>query len=175
MKSLTSARGFTARAIAVSWRLFESGAVSQSTHLLTHTQVIADLIFPVYAQAGDWSKGGPPVPWQVGQWCLGLRGGAVEPEPFMKGVYQVVGQAELLCGDFEKNSRWPLKVSAQLLSKTLHNLGGLGLGGDAFEVLDIPWCRFAVLHSQFLPSAERQYSAKVMLFTSTPNSRAAFS
>src|ERR1017187_4220078 len=71
MKSLTSARGFTARAIAVSWRLFESGAVSQSTHLLTHTQVIADLILPVYAQAGDWSKGGPPVSWQVGQWCLG--------------------------------------------------------------------------------------------------------
>jgi len=50
MKSLTSARGFTARAIAVSWRLFESGAVPQSTHLLTHAQVIADLTLPIYAR-----------------------------------------------------------------------------------------------------------------------------
>src|ERR1035441_6705085 len=75
MKSLTSARGFTAREIAVSWRLFESGAVPQLAHLLTHTQAIADLILPVYAPAGDWSKGGPPVSWQVGQWCLGSTGG----------------------------------------------------------------------------------------------------
>src|ERR1035437_6143388 len=63
MKSFTSARGFTTRAIAVSWRLFESGAVPQSTHLLTHTQAIADLTLPVYAPAGDWGKGGPPLPW----------------------------------------------------------------------------------------------------------------
>ena len=54
----------------------------------------------------------------------------------MKLVHQVVRQAELVCGDFEKNSRWPLKVGAELLSKTLHDLGGLGLGGDAFEMLD---------------------------------------
>src|ERR1017187_3599882 len=67
MKSLTSARGFTARAIAVSWRLVESGAVPRSTHLLTHTQAIADLTLPVYAPAGDWGKGGPPLRWQVGQ------------------------------------------------------------------------------------------------------------
>src|ERR1019366_4846238 len=67
MKSLTSARGFTTRAVAVSWRLFESGAVPQSTHLLTHTQAIAYLFLPDYASAGDWGKGGPPLPWQVGQ------------------------------------------------------------------------------------------------------------
>ena len=41
----------------------------------------------------------------------------------MKRVHQVVRQAKLVCSDFEKNSRWPLKVSAELLSKTLHNLG----------------------------------------------------
>src|ERR1019366_10337085 len=67
MKSLTSARGFTTRAIAVSWRRFESGAVPQSAHLLTHTQAIADLTLPVYAPAGDWGEGGAPLPWQVGQ------------------------------------------------------------------------------------------------------------
>src|ERR1035441_3334775 len=74
MKSLTSARGFTTRATADSWQLFESGAVPQSTHLLTHAQAIADLTLPVYAPAGDWGNGGPPVPWQVGQWCLGSTG-----------------------------------------------------------------------------------------------------
>src|ERR1035441_9263870 len=67
MKSLTSARGFTTRAIDASWRLFLSGAVPQSAHFLTHTQAIADLTLPVYAPAGDWGKGGPPLLWQVGQ------------------------------------------------------------------------------------------------------------
>ena len=54
----------------------------------------------------------------------------------MKRAHHVVRQAELVCGDFEKNPRWPLKVGAELLPKTLHDLGGLGLGGDAFEMLD---------------------------------------
>jgi hypothetical protein len=78
-------------------------------------------------------------------------GNAIEPEPFMKRIHQVLRQTELACGDFEKNPRGSLKVGAELLSKTLHNLGGFGLGGDSFEVLDIPWCRFAVLHSHIPP------------------------
>src|ERR1035441_6493581 len=65
MKSLTSARGFTARESAVFERLFESDAVPQ--HFLTHIQAIANLTWPVYAPAGDWGKGWPPLPWQVGQ------------------------------------------------------------------------------------------------------------
>src|ERR1039457_2599330 len=95
----------------------------------------------------------------VGRLYRGRLGNAIEPEPFMKRVHQAVRQAELVCGDFEKDSRWPLKVSAELLSKTLHNLRCLGLGGDAFEVLDIPWCRFAVLHgshSSTLPCINTQ-------------------